>query len=342
MSLSLSEREVLHWGTDNGQVILYSLASGNKLKALYNHGASAEITSIAWSGDGSLIATGDNTSKVFVYQLSIATEHTNMAAEVPDPSEDGSDSDYEDSNFQVFELSLIITATQLLKGAVKVAGRLDGFITSLLIADYGGNALLMASSKNADAVWRLSKNSTAAKKVTKPVGSCLIICYGIARSRHLLQHPNNKDFFLTVDPESVRIRSWPSVQKAISGSHGDQNKIFALHSSAEGNSLDQEVFELEGSSLSETSGKVLVMCISKSRVSQVGRQREIWVWKLDGNITTNSGNIHLIMCLGISRVFRQKLYFLDMRGWVCSKDITSEKHIDNKLPLKDELHDYEM
>ncbi|KAF8433173.1 WD40-repeat-containing domain protein [Terfezia claveryi] len=72
-------------GTDNGQVILYSLASGNKLKALYNHGASAEITSIAWSGDGSLIATGDNTSKVFVYQLSIATEHTNMAAEVPDP-----------------------------------------------------------------------------------------------------------------------------------------------------------------------------------------------------------------------------------------------------------------
>ncbi|RPB25116.1 WD40 repeat-like protein [Terfezia boudieri ATCC MYA-4762] len=350
-------------GTDNGRVILYSLASGNKLKALYSHGASAEITSIAWSEDGSLIATGDNTSKVFVYQLSISTGPTNMAVEVPEPSEDGSDSDYEYSNLQAFELSLIITATQLLKGAVKVAGRLDGFITSLLIAEYEGNVLLMASSKNADAVWRLNKNPTAAKKVTKPVGSCLTICYGVARSRHLLKHPDNKDLILTVDPESVRIRSWPSLQKAISGSHGDQNNVsvncetlednvFALHSSAEGNSHDQEVFELEGSSLSETSGNVLVMCISKSRVSQVGRQREIWVWKLDGNITTNSGNIHLIMCLGISSiatsikaflgVFRQKLYFLDMRGWVCSKDITSEEHIGNKPPLKDELHECEM
>ncbi|KAF8425285.1 WD40-repeat-containing domain protein [Tirmania nivea] len=351
-------------GTENGQVILYSLASGNKLKVLYNHGAFAEITSIAWSKDGRLIATGDNISKVFVYQLSIATGPTSMATEMPDSSEDGSDSDYEDTNFQVFESSLIITATHLLKGAVKVAGRLDGFITSLLIAEHEGNTLVMASSKNADAVWRLSTTTpVATTKVTKPVDSCLTICYGIARIRHLLQYPDSKDLILTVDPGSVRIRLWSSVQKAIPGSHSDQSsvsvncdtladKTFALRSSAEGGSLDQEEYELEGSSLSETSGNILVMCISKPRVRQAGRQREIWVWKLDGNITTDSGSIHPIMCLGISitatsikallGIFQQKVYFLDTRGWICSKDITSEEHIGEKALVRDELHNYKM
>ena len=350
-------------GTDNGRVILYSLASGNKLKVLYNHGFSAEITSITWSKDGSLIATGDNTSKVFVYQLSIATGPTNMAAEVPESSEDGSDSDHEGINFQVFESSLVITASQLLKGVVKVAGRLDGFIMSLLIAE--GNTLLMASSKNADAVWRLGVTSTATKKVAKPSSSCLTIFYGVARSRHLLRHPDNKDIILTVSPESVRIRSWCSVQRAISDTEADQSNtsvdcdtladnIFSLRTKAEGSSPDQEIYELEGSSLSETStrGNVLVMCISRSRVGQVGRQREIWVWKFNGNITSSLGSIHPIMCLGTSitatsikallGVFQQKLYFLDMRGWVCSQDITSEEHAGKKVPLRDELHNYKM
>lgn len=343
-------------GTDNGRVILYSLVTGQRLRVLYNHSSSAEITSMTWSNDSRLIATGDSTSKVFVYSLAITHGSTDIATEQQEQCEDEVESD--DNHIQVFESALDISVLQVLKGYVKVAGRFDGPIMSLIIHE--NNGMLLASTRNADSVWRLSLTPQAPpKKSSRPVGSNLTICYSAEQSRQLLRHPTDIESVIIVDSMSMRVRSWPLIKNNIASCSNRPNSDVSIDSNLLGDQVflttihtdgEQQDWELKRACISGSIGdSVLVTCINPVRVAQGGRQREIWVWKFD--LSQESGNMHPIMRLGTSvtsttiqsllGVFDQRLYFLDIRGWVCSKDIEL-KGPDSRTPDRDDFESFDM
>ena len=346
-------------GTGNGRVILYSLVTGKRLRILYNHSSTAEVTSITWSKDSRLVATGDSTSKVFVYSLAITHGSIDIAIE-QQQSEDEIESD--DNHIQAFESALDISVLQLLKGHVKVGGRFDGPIMSLLIHE--NNGMLLASTRNADSVWQLNLEPLAPpKKSPRPVGSNLTMCYSIERSRQLLGHPTDVNSVLIVDSTSMRTRSWSLIKSNIESCAsrpsndasidcdllGDQ--VFLATAHTDGQLPEQQQWELERACMSGSRGNsILVTCIHPVRVAQGGRQREIWVWKFD--MSHESASMHPIMCFGTSvttttiqsllGVFDQRLYFLDMRGWVCSKDIELEGPVNNQPPDRDDLQSFDM
>lgn len=344
-------------GTDNGCVILYSLVTGKRLRILYNHSSSAEITSITWSNDSRLIATGDSTSKVFVYSLAITHGSTDITTEQQEQSEDEIESD--DNHSHAFESEFDISVLLLLKGCVKVAGRFDGPIMSLLIHE--NNDMILASTRNADSVWQLNLAPIAPpKKSSKPMESNLTMCYNVERSRQFLRHPIDVNLVVIVDSTSMRIRSWPLIKCNIESCGNRPNndvliycdllgdQVFLATTHTDSQLPEQQDWELERACMSGSKGNsVLVTCIHPVRVAQGGVQREIWVWKFE--MSHELGSMHPIMRFGTSvttttiqsllGVFEQRLYFLDMRGWVCSKDIGS---LDNRTPDRDDLESFDV
>lgn len=345
-------------GTDSGSVVLYSLTSGKKLKILYSHAYSTEITTISWSKDGQIIATGDNTSEVFVYRLTI----TNPTAENwPEPaSYDEMESDEDRSAVQAFESSLKISVTRLLNGRAKVAGRVGGSITSLLIHD--NNDLLIASTLSSDSVWKLNATPIPVTRYSKPLDGCLAMNYEFPRSRQLLRYPNDGELIVIVDSESVRVRTWGSISIKVEQCRDSPDpetncdelgdNVFSLHTLFNITTPEQENSELEGSCISKIGmTNVLVTCVNVSRVGRVGRHREIRVCNLD-QVISQSGDVRYVMLLGTSvkntkiqsllGVVGRKLYFLDVRGWICSKDIDLETLVHKETRHTDQLHTFDM
>ena len=336
-------------GTDNGRVILYSMASGKRLKILYSHCAFAEITSISWSKDGQFLATGDNTSIVLVYRVTILDGRTEITTE-PLQANYGDfeiDSDYDDSNFHALESALEITATEILRGSAKVAGRHDGLVNSLLLSE--NNDLLMVSTLSADSVWQLNESIEVQKKNAKVVDSCLTICYGSENLRQLQQHPQDTNSIMIIGPESVRILSWSAVRSKIKSQEQrapllpvDYNSLrdeplpSEYNTSTETNSSERKIWELERSCLGVMGNHdVLVTCLSTPRVGQPGRQREISLWRIEGtsdnsivnirpsaSLSTSDTAITIHSLLGISA---GRIYFFDTNGCLCSQDINLEE-----------------